>query len=688
MDFGDDEVLVPRQLLSELLEDGICPLHLRIQIQRLLATPSALREVAGKTEPRFVPRLEQLRAQRRRQKQTEREEAAQSEEATPEAAEPAARADETAPGHPDESVPEVPAAPADADTDAAATTAADAGNATDAADVADAEVVDAEVADADAANAEETAALLPAVDESELITPEEEKEAQKLDQEELLQLQVAQLQDREGFTRLEPPCLVLVVCGLPLQEVLALRAVSSSALQWSMHVAIARLGQVCVAHHRVRTRLWISRLEEINRSTNDESVYDSKVRRLADDALRRRMEAEMADARQDMENRIRDFHLEVDRRMEAQAVRVHAIVEERVQQQLDAILAAEMEKVRVLVEERVQGRVHQVVQREVYATVCEMQAKLATLAKENEKLRTVFLEHLDHSDLCFRSLVWALNPNSTGLFARTLRLIWCCRRRFTRFSAWMLGVPLDRRRDILRARLELMQQAGALRAASAGNESQRIEGRQKLLAALQGAAEAAEAHHRASATVEEVHEDTEDADANDAPEASPARSPEEEAAAEAPGVAEEAPMEAAEVAEVDAPEGPATTAPAVAALAARDLQRTAEELVAAALGACRRPEEPQGAQPPLRRSTSNQESDSEAHLTDVPSDEEDMAGLVATEDIYSPYSGAAEAALEFEEESEDDFQDAEEEEEFWDVGMEESMPTPMLEEERGASVSE
>eukprot|EP00439_Symbiodinium_sp_Y106_P017514 s3813_g2.t1 len=39
MDFGDDEVLVPRQLLSELLEDGICPLHLRIQIQRLLATP-------------------------------------------------------------------------------------------------------------------------------------------------------------------------------------------------------------------------------------------------------------------------------------------------------------------------------------------------------------------------------------------------------------------------------------------------------------------------------------------------------------------------------------------------------------------------------------------------------------------------------------------------------------------------
>ncbi|CAJ1371353.1 unnamed protein product [Effrenium voratum] len=143
---------------------------------------------------------------------------------------------------------------------------------------------------------------------------------------------------------LDPPCLVLVVCGLPLAEVLALRAVSSSALQWAMTGAIAHLGEVCKAHHRIRTRLWIQRLEEINRNTAEESVYDSKVRRLADDALRRRMEAEMADARQDMENRIRDFHVEVDRRMEAQAVRVHAIVEERVQQQLDTILVAEMEK--------------------------------------------------------------------------------------------------------------------------------------------------------------------------------------------------------------------------------------------------------------------------------------------------------------------------------------------------------
>eukprot|EP00913_Durusdinium_trenchii_P020186 g18967.t1 len=36
MDFGSETVMVPKRLLSEILEDGICPLHLRIQIQRFL----------------------------------------------------------------------------------------------------------------------------------------------------------------------------------------------------------------------------------------------------------------------------------------------------------------------------------------------------------------------------------------------------------------------------------------------------------------------------------------------------------------------------------------------------------------------------------------------------------------------------------------------------------------------------
>jgi len=537
------------------------------------------------------------------------------------------------------------------------------------------EAVEQEGAEQDEAPPPEPPAppLPPTADEANIVAPDEVKEAERLDQEERQELQQLQLNGLEGLTgKVEPPCLVLVVCSLPLPEVLALRAVSSSCLQWSMHGAIARLGEVCHAHHRIRTRLWIQRLEEINSNTNDETVYDSKVRRLADDALRRRMEAEMADARQDMENRIRDFHLEVDRRMEAQAVRVHAIVEERVQQQLDAILAAEMEKVRVLVEERVQGRVRQVVQREVYATVCEMQAKLATLAKENEKLRTVFLEHLDHSDLCFRSLVWALNPNSTGLFARTLRLIWCCRRRFTRFSAWMLGVPLERRRDILRARLELMHQAGALRSAGQGNEGQRIEGRQKLLAALQGAAEVAEAQRQASeqdpepedTEATEILEDARDASNPEGTEQAP-----EDEDVEVPEVSEGA-QDARDM-EVQEPEqsSPAT-APAVAT---RDLQRTAEELVAAALGACRSPAEAQEPPPqPRRASTStNQESGSEGHLTEVPSDEEEMANLLAAVEEVVEAEAAREdepeeAAVEVDELFQD-AEDAEVDEVFWDA---------------------
>lgn len=407
-------------------------------------------------------------------------------------------------------------------------------------------------------------------------------------EEERLRKQKLQLEMCQFRELLSAPCLVLVVCGLPLPEILALRAVNSSALHWAMDSAIAHLGEVCQAHHRIRTRLWIQRLEEINRHTTDESLYDSKVRRLADEALRRRMEAEMADARQDMENRIRDFHVEVDRRMEAQAVRVHAIVEERVQQQLDTILAAEMEKVRVLVEERVQGRVRQVVQREVYATVCEMQAKLATLAKENEKLRAVFLEHLEHSDLCFRSLVWALSPTSTGLFARTLRLIWCCRRRFTRFSAWMLGVPMDSRRDILRQRLELMHYLGSLRHPDRDRESPRRHeraselGRQKLLAALQGV-EAAEAEALSEDSSSEVQ----------------------------PG-----PLERA----------------------VRDLPRTSGELVAAALSARRQVQGERVQEQRQRRPRSSSQDSSEARLTEPPSeddaDSEDIRQREDADDLF------------------------------------------------------
>lgn len=553
MDFGSDTVVVPRRLLSEILEDGICPLHLRIQIQRLLSAPAT----GDASLPRFASRSQRLCAKLR---------------TAPETLEDIQIPTEVA---------EAPALEMEATTASMPVGAAALPEAEG--DVSERPQEPPEVAELTDSEDTKKEVDLPTP------SPEELAEARRLDQEERLRKQKLQLEMCQFRELLSAPCLVLVVCGLPLPEILALRAVNSSALHWAMDSAIAHLGEVCQAHHRIRTRLWIQRLEEINRHTTDESLYDSKVRRLADEALRRRMEAEMADARQDMENRIRDFHVEVDRRMEAQAVRVHAIVEERVQQQLDTILAAEMEKVRVLVEERVQGRVRQVVQREVYATVCEMQAKLATLAKENEKLRAVFLEHLEHSDLCFRSLVWALSPTSTGLFARTLRLIWCCRRRFTRFSAWMLGVPMDSRRDILRQRLELMHYLGSLRHPDRDRESPRRHeragelGRQKLLAALQGV-EAAEAEAQLS---------------------------EDSSSEVQPG-----PLERA----------------------VRDLPRTSGELVAAALSARRQVQEERVQEQRQRRPRSSSQDSSEARLTEPPSeddaDSEDMRQREDADDLF------------------------------------------------------
>jgi hypothetical protein len=136
-------------------------------------------------------------------------------------------------------------------------------------------------------------------------------------------------------------------------------------------------------------------------------------------------------------------------------MRVHAIVEERVQQQLDNILAAEMEKVRVQVEERVQERVRTVVQHEVRATACEAQARLAALAHENECLREAFVEH---SELCIRNLGWSsLTPSLTSILAYLWRVMWSCRRRMTRFATSVFGSPVDRRRERLRARLEALR---------------------------------------------------------------------------------------------------------------------------------------------------------------------------------------------------------------------------------------
>jgi len=263
------------------------------------------------------------------------------------------------------------------------------------------------------------------------------------------------------FERMEP-CMPSLVVMFPLAEILAVRACSVAGLEWVMMRAAVQLGDAVKAHDRIRTRLWIQRVADLNRDNADETVYETPVRRFADDALRRRMETEMADARHHMEQQIRLFQEEVDRRMEQQAVRVHAIVEERVQQQLDTILAVEMDKVRALVEERVQGRIRAVVQREVHTTVCEMQVRLAVMARENERLQTALLEQLEQSELCLRSFFWPLSPSTTGFASRFMKWLWhCCHRVFKLFM-WFFGfvdTQQEHRLDGLRARMEALRHA-------------------------------------------------------------------------------------------------------------------------------------------------------------------------------------------------------------------------------------
>eukprot|EP00928_Gymnodinium_smaydae_P037250 TRINITY_DN25890_c0_g1_i1.p1 TRINITY_DN25890_c0_g1~~TRINITY_DN25890_c0_g1_i1.p1 ORF type:complete len:711 (+),score=124.90 TRINITY_DN25890_c0_g1_i1:34-2166(+) len=264
-------------------------------------------------------------------------------------------------------------------------------------------------------------------------------------------------------------CSAAVVSMLSLPDALAIRSCGSFGLNWAMERVVAEGTELEKAHNRIRARLWIQRVSDLTAGTADETIFETQVRSFANDALRRRMESEMVEAKLHMERQILAFQGEVDRRMEEQAMRVQTIVEERVQDQLDTILASEMERVRQLVEERVQERVRLLVQREVRQVVCEVHVRLAVLVRENEQLRGAFAKH---ADTCFKSLVWALNLDNDvswgikrkGLIARALQVLWCCRRRARGAKSWLSGKDVEPQGSgpqPLRARLEALQRLAA-----------------------------------------------------------------------------------------------------------------------------------------------------------------------------------------------------------------------------------
>merc|ERR1712187_686444 len=98
------------------------------------------------------------------------------------------------------------------------------------------------------------------------------------------------------LSSLNPGCLSAVAMYLPLPEVLAVRTCSLEQLQWAMQRQAENHGPRHWVHDRIRTRLWMQRIKDLTAGTKDESVFETGMRSLADEALRSRMEDEMQEA--------------------------------------------------------------------------------------------------------------------------------------------------------------------------------------------------------------------------------------------------------------------------------------------------------------------------------------------------------------------------------------------------------
>lgn len=207
-----------------------------------------------------------------------------------------------------------------------------------------------------------------------------------------------------GLTRHD---LSAVATFLSLAELLELRTSSREVVQLVMQrTGESAAEQLSRVHDRIRTRLWMQRIEVVTAGTKDESVFETRLKSLADEALRTRMESEMQGALVQMEEQVRNFQGVVDRRLQEQEQTMKRMVEERVQQELDTILRSEMMKVQAMVEQKVRERVGAIFRREIQTTVRQLQEKLEELAKENSVLRDAFAE----ANLRSKCFYWARNP--------------------------------------------------------------------------------------------------------------------------------------------------------------------------------------------------------------------------------------------------------------------------------------
>lgn len=229
-----------------------------------------------------------------------------------------------------------------------------------------------------------------------------------------------------SMSDLDHRCLIGVAGYLPYAEVLTLRTSSREHLQWAMQCTGSHKdGPGRRVHDRIRARLWMRRVADLTSGTKDESVFETRMRSLADEALRSRMKTEMQEALTHMEQQIRAFQADVDRRLEEQEQHVRQLVEERVQTELETILASEIVKVHNVIEERVRSRVSAIFKQELRDRIQDLHSKLEALAQENQVLRDAFAEANHRSRCAF----WALHPWPFRISTSVALDSWALRRR-------------------------------------------------------------------------------------------------------------------------------------------------------------------------------------------------------------------------------------------------------------------
>lgn len=172
---------------------------------------------------------------------------------------------------------------------------------------------------------------------------------------------------------LDGQCALTVTAFLPLPDLLAARCASTDLLQRSMHRPFEKTPSFCsrsdryerlepvssavaCTHDTIRVRLWLQRLADLTCGTANENVFETSIRSFVDGSMRRRLEGEMADAKNRMEEEVRAAKLNMLQCVQAISEEVDQRVREKVaalQDEFDRRAAERDRALRDMVEERV-----------------------------------------------------------------------------------------------------------------------------------------------------------------------------------------------------------------------------------------------------------------------------------------------------------------------------------------------